>query len=113
MGLFSTLKWMWDPRTAEEKAYEQWDKTAPLRRKTQTMTVYIKDIADPIAVSFSLKDRITGFGTWRVTEYFEDYANDWLKERAKHGIRIDDVWYSPDQLVRIECGEIETSDIDK
>lgn len=111
MGLIATLKWLWDTRSDEEKAYDVWDKITPLHRKTQTMKIFIKDLAEPVEVTFSIKDRMTGFGTWRVTENFNDCASEWLDARGKNGIRIDDVWYAPEQIVRIECGDIETSDI--
>jgi hypothetical protein len=32
-------------------------------------------------------------------------VREWLDKRATKGIRLDDAWYPPEQILRIEIGE--------
>lgn len=99
MSFIDTLKWMWDPRTEDEKRYE----TDPLRRYTQNFRIYIKGVEQSIDCSISLKDVEINGWVWRVD--LDQEVRDWLNKRAVKGVRIDDVWYPPEQILRIEIGE--------
>jgi hypothetical protein len=50
-----------------------------------------------------LKDVEINGWLWRVD--LDQEVRDWLNKRAVKGVRIDDVWYPPDQILRIEIGE--------
>jgi hypothetical protein len=99
MGLVDTLKWLWDPRTDEQKRYE----TDPLRRYTQHLTVYIKGVGKPFERYIEFED--SNFGDWYIRVDLDDDIREWLNNRAKKGIKVDDVWYPPDMIERIELGE--------
>lgn len=99
MGVIDSLKWLWDPRTEEQKRYE----TDPLRRYTQHLTVYIKDIEEPFKRYIEFEDH--NFGDWYIRVDLDDKVREWLDKRATKGIRFDRVWYPPDQILRIELGE--------
>lgn len=99
MGLVDTLKWLWDPRTEEQVKYE----TDPLRRYTQTLTIYIKGIETPFERVVEFED--TEFGDWLMRVDLDNDVRDWLDKRAKKGVTIDKTWYAPDQILRIEIGE--------
>lgn len=112
MGLFATLKWLWDPRDADEKAYDAWDKRTPLQQHTQHLTIYIKDAETPFERTLGFKDfKISSFGNFRINVDRE--VRDWLDKCGTTGVKIDNVWYSPDQIVRIELGDVVTVDIAK
>ena len=99
MGLIDTLKWMWDPRTDEQKRYE----TDPLRCYTQTLHIYIKGIDTPFNRVLEFKD--IQCGDWFIRVDLARDVRDWLGNRAKKGVTIENVWYAPDQIVRIEILE--------
>lgn len=101
----STLKWLWDPRTDEQKRR----KPNPLRRYTQTFYIYIKGIDTPFERVLELEDR--DFGEFKNRVDLEDSVHAWLSYRGKTGIIIDKVWYAPDQIVRIEIGEYTVEEI--
>lgn len=108
MGIVSTLKWLWDPRLEDEKAYSKWSGQAPLQRRTQELFIYVRDRSEPFCCEFEKTDFRTSDWTFRRASndgIFNDYLNDWLGERGSKGIRIDDIWYSPEQIVRIELGK--------
>ena len=107
MGLTDTLKWLWDPRTEEQKRYE----TDPLRRYTQTLYVYIKGIDTPFERVIDFED--IEVGDWYMRVDLDNDVREWLNERAEKGVIIDKVWYAPDQIVRIEIGEHTVEDIDE
>jgi hypothetical protein len=99
MGIIDTLKWLWDPRSEDEKRY----KTDPLRKHSQKLKVYLRDTEQPLEITFTRSDFQTGFGPLR---YDIDYeVNRWLRGRTSNGIQVDGVWYSPNQIERIELGE--------
>jgi outer membrane receptor for ferrienterochelin and colicin len=50
-----------------------------------------------------LKDVEVGGWLWRVD--LEDEVRSWLNKRAVKGVRIDDVWYPPAMIERIEIGK--------
>jgi len=98
MSLIEKLKWFWDPRTEEEKSY----KTDPLRRYTQEVRVFINDIEAPFERVLEFEDQeIRG---WYFRVNLEDDVQDWLNKRSEKGIRIDNVWYPPAMIERIELG---------
>ena len=99
MGLIDTLKWLWDPRSEEQKRYE----TDPLRRYTQHLTVYVKSIEEPFKRYLEFEDR--KFGDWYIRVDLDDEVREWLSKRATKGIRFDNVWYPPEQVLRIELNE--------
>ena len=100
MKLLDTLKWLWDPRTEEQKRYE----TDPLCRYTQNFRIYIKDVPDPFVRVLDYEDtRYGSFGVFRVD--LDWNVQEWLSNRGSKGVTIDQVWYAPDQIVRIEIGE--------
>lgn len=99
MRLVDTLKWLWDPRSEEQKRYE----TDPLCCYTQQFLIHIKGIEQPVDCSIALKDVEVGGWLWRVD--LEDEVRSWLNKRAVKGVRIDDVWYPPAMIERIEIGK--------
>ena len=110
MGILDTLKWLWDPRTDEQKEYEQWDSETPLQKRTQKLRVIVKGENGKLThrIEYSLEDWKTGMGTMRWAsdeQTFEHFLNEWIADRATQGIRIDSVWYSPETIERIELGE--------
>lgn len=108
MGIVSTLKWLWDPRTEDEKSYSKWSEQAPLQRRTQELVIYIRDRTEPFRCDYTQEDFRTSDWTFRRASndgIFNDYLNEWLGERGSKGIRIDDIWYSPEMIERIELGE--------
>jgi len=92
MGIVDSLKWLWDPRSEEQKRYDE----DPLQRHTQTLHIYIKDVPDPFV-------RVGSLGVFRVD--LGRNVQEWLSNRGSKGVTIDQVWYAPDQIVRIEIGE--------
>jgi hypothetical protein len=103
MSLLEKLKSMFDTRTEAEKAYE----TDPLRRRKQHMKVYIKDISAPFIKIYSQEDEKYYDCVFRNANLdpFNSDLNRWLAKRGSDGIRIDDVWYGPESIVRIELGQ--------
>src|SRR6056297_1381696 len=99
MGIINTLKWLWDPRTEEEKRYE----TDPLRYYTQEVRVFINNIETPFERVLEFEDR--EISDWILRVNLEDDVRDWLNKRGEKGIRIDNVWYPPAMIERIELGE--------
>jgi hypothetical protein len=99
MGLIDTLKWLWDPRTEEEKRYE----TDPLRQYTQKFLIYIKGIDEPFARNLIFTD-VDADG-WMFRVNLERAVSKWLAQRGVDGVEIDDTWYPPDMILRIEMGE--------
>lgn len=99
MGIVDTLKWLWDPRTEEEKRYE----TDPLLRYTQEVRVFIVGIEKPFERVLNYQDgELNGF-LFRVD--FDLKVRNWLDRRGEKGIKLDDVWYPPAMIERIELGE--------
>lgn len=110
MSIVDTLKWMWDPRDKDEKEYDSWDTATPLKRHTQIMNVYIKNIEQPFNRMLEYEDRHIGsFGNLRVD--LNDEVSKWLAQRGTKGIRIDTVWYSPEMIERIELVDTLVEDI--
>jgi hypothetical protein len=104
MGILDTLKWLWDPRDPDQKTYNAWDAVTPLQRHTQKAIIYIKNVDEPFFRVIECEDRDCGsLGKWRVD--IDDRVSTWLAQRGTKGIRIDDIWYAPDQIERIELGE--------
>lgn len=100
MQLIDTVKWLWDPRSEEQKRYDE----DPLQRHTQTLHIYIKDMPEPFVRVLDYKDtRYGSLGVFRVD--LDRRVNEWLVNRGTNGVKIDQVWYAPDQIVRIELGE--------
>lgn len=100
MGIVDTLKWLWDPRTEEQVKYE----TDPLQRHTQTLHIYIKDMLEPFVRVLDYEDtRYGSLGVFRVD--LDRNVQEWLGNRGSKGVTIDQVWYAPDQILRIEIGE--------
>lgn len=105
MGIIDTLKWLWDPRTDEQKRYE----TDPLRRYTQEVQVYIKGIETPFDRIIEFED--TEYGDWLMRVDIDCDVQEWLDNRAKKGVMIDNVWYSPAQIDRIKIGNVTVEDL--
>lgn len=104
MGIIDTLKWIWDPRDPDKKEYDAWDRATPLQRHTQTLTIYIKGQETPFVRVLEYEDRNLGdLGNWRVD--LDSRVREWLGRRGTKGIQLDNVWYAPDQISRIELGE--------
>lgn len=100
MQLIDTVKWLWDPRSKEQKRYDE----DPLQRHTQTLHIYIKDMSEPFVRVLDYEDtRYGSLGVFRVD--LDCRVNEWLVNRGTNGVKIDQVWYAPDQIVRIELGE--------
>lgn len=107
MGLISALKWLWDPRTEEQKRYE----TDPLRCYTQTLNIYIKGIDTPFERVIEFED--VSVGDWLMRVNLANDVQKWLNERAEKGVTIDKTWYAPDQILRIEIGEHTVEEINE
>lgn len=108
MKMLETLKWLWDPRSDEQKAYAKWEQETPLQRRTQELVIYIRDREEPFRCDYKQEDFQSGDWSWRrasSVSVFNGYLNDWLNDRGSKGIRIDDVWYSPEVIERIELGK--------
>ncbi len=99
MGLVDTLKWLWDPRSEEQKRYE----AQPLRRYNQNFEIYIKGIDTPFERYVEFED--SAFGDWEFRVNLGEEVQEWLSRRAEKGITIDKTWYAPDMIERIEIGE--------
>jgi len=56
MSFIEKMKWFWDPRTDEDKAYDEWDAKTPLQKRTQKFFVYIHNCEDPFELSYSESD---------------------------------------------------------
>lgn len=115
MSFIKKLKWFWDPRTDEDRAYAKWNQETPLQRRTQTLDVYIKNRETPITVTYSQEDIQTGgMGKlrWASNENtFDLFLKEWLSNRGSQGITIDSVWYSPESIERIELGKQTVEDL--
>lgn len=108
MKLLEALNNFLDSRSDEEKAYDSWNAKTPLQRRVQRLRVYIQGEAEPILTDYVLKDRKDGFGTMRWAsneDTFNSMLRDWLNRRGTKGIQIDNIWYSPKSIVRIDLGE--------
>lgn len=104
MRILDTLKWLWDPRDAGEKAYDAWNTKTPLQRHMQTVFIYIKGQDTPFKRGLVYEDISLGsLGNYRVD--IDDKVTTWLGRRGTKGVKIDNVWYAPDQIERIEIGE--------
>ncbi len=103
MSLIEKLKSMFDTRTEAEKAYQN----DPLRRRTQYMKVYVKGLDKPLIRVYSREDFTVGHYMFRNADVnsFNPDLNRWLAERGSNGIRIDNIWYAPESIDRIELGE--------
>lgn len=98
MGIIDTLKWLWDPRTEEQKRYE----TDPFRRYTQEVRVFIVGIEKPFERVLEYQDCELNGWIFRVD--FDGKVRNWLNRRGEKGIKLDDVWYPPAMIERIELG---------
>ena len=108
MGIVSMLKWFWDPRTDEQKAYDKWDQETPLQRRTQRLRIYIQGEVEPILTDYVREDWEWAGDIMRSATSdtsFNGQLTDWIARRGTRGIKIDNVWYSPESIVRIELGE--------
>jgi hypothetical protein len=106
MGIVSTLKWLWDPRTEEQKRYE----TDPLRRYTQQFMIYIKDIETVFEKNIVFEDQDFG-SDWILRVHIKSDVQNWLDARAEKGVKLDDAWYPPAMIERIEVGELTVEEI--
>lgn len=109
MGLLDTLKWMWDPRTDDEKAYAAWDAATPLKTYTQHFTVWLTGIAEPFELSTKFRDFAGGgVGNIRVDI---DYHTQALRDKwGTKGITIRGVFYPPARIEKIEIGRVDVAD---
>lgn len=101
MGIVDSLKWLWDPRSEEQKRYDE----DPLQRHTQTLHIYIKDVPDPFVRVLDYEDTRCGSLGMVFRVDLNRNVQEWLDKRAEKGITIDKTWYAPDQILRIEIGE--------
>lgn len=114
MGIVEKLLWIWNPQTQEQKDYAKWDKSAPHQQRTQKLLVYIKDIDDPLVYDYVVKDWAIGKENFRwasVERNFNIHIKHWIEERACEGIFIDDVWYGPESILRIELDKQTLEDL--
>lgn len=117
MKIIDTIKWLWDPRTEKQKAYEEWDRKTPLQRRTQELHVFIRgEVDEPFVVEYMAKDWVLGTGEavrWASnTDSFTDELIRWISRCGTQGIIVDGVWYSPAMIERIEMGESRLEAID-
>lgn len=99
MSFIETVKWLWDPRTEEEKMCED----GPFRRYTQEFLIFIKGIASPHIHQYIVQDMECGPIDIRVD--INHNIQKWLENRANLGVRVKDTWYPPEQIERIEIGK--------
>lgn len=114
MSFIEKLKWLWDPRTEDDKAYAKWNAETPLQCRTQRLRVYIQGEAEPILTDYVQEDwEQEGYTMrWATSDTsFNRHLTDWLARRGTNGIKIDNVWYSPESIVRIELGESVLEDL--
>lgn len=114
MKIIEKLLWIYDPRTDEKKAYEKWDKTTPLQKRTQKLLVHVKDAHAPLVYNYVKEDWKFGKENhrWASSEKnFNVGLKIWLKKRATEGIMIGDIWYGPESVLRIELGEQTLEDL--
>ena len=108
MKLLEALNNFLNPQDDQEKAYNLWNAKTPLQRRVQRLRVYIQGESEPILTDYILKDREFSVGKMRWAsneDKFNRMLRDWLKSRGTKGIQIDNIWYSPESIVRIELGE--------
>ena len=101
MGIVDLLKWLWDPRSEEQKRYDE----DPLQRHTQTLHIYIKDVPDPFVRVLDYEDTRCGSLGMVFRVDLNRNVQEWLSNRGSKGVTIDQVWYSSEQILRIEIGE--------
>jgi len=99
MSFIEKLKWIWDPRTDEEKRHV----TDPLRRYTQEFRVFVNNIEEPFERVLEFEDK--EYNGWYLRVDLEEDVRKWLDRRGEKGVRIDDVWYPPAMIKRIELGK--------
>ena len=108
MGLLDTLKWLWDPRTPEQKAYDAWDKATPLQTHTQYFTVWITGIVEPFEISTKVYDFSVGsFGNMRID--LDYYTQRRLDKWGTNGITIRGVFYPTARIEKIEIGRVDVT----
>jgi hypothetical protein len=108
MKLIEKLKWLWDPRTDKQKAYAEWDRSAPLMRRTQQIEVHIIDLFGPLTTSYSVEDWESGFGNERWAsneELFDYFVQEWINKCMKTGFQFEGVRYAPATIDRIVLGD--------
>jgi hypothetical protein len=108
-----TLKWLWDPRSDQAKKYQEWENKTPLKRRTQKLTVFIKD-KEPVGTVFSRKDIDNELIKLRLAsdkDVFEDQLHEWLSQRGTKGILIGSAWFGPEVIEWIQLGEQTAEDL--
>jgi hypothetical protein len=103
MGLISALKWMWDPTSDEDKKYKEWNKNTPLQRHTQDMLIYIKGVDTPFHREISFED--ADVSEWLIRCHLDYEVRQWLAGCGTKGVKMDNVWYAPSMIERIELTE--------
>lgn len=106
MGIISTLKWLWDPRTEEQKTRQ----SAPLRRYTQQCIIHIIGVEEVFEKNIAFEDQDFG-SDWVFRVDIKHDIQNWLGARAEKGIKINDVWYPPAMIECIELGKLTVEEI--
>jgi len=111
MRFWNTLKRLWDPRTEEEKAYDDWDKKTPLQRKTVKLQIFSAGMKEPEIGSFTTKDIDTkSFGILRFASddnIFRKLLTAHISAITSKGHLINNVWYSPIERIEISKSTLE------
>jgi hypothetical protein len=106
MGLISTLKWLWDPRTEEQKTSQK----GPLRRFTQHCIIHIIGVEETFEKYIVFEDK-DFYDDWVFRVDIKHDIKNWLGARAEKGVKLNDVWYPPSMIERIELGELTVEEI--
>ena len=106
MGIISTLKWLWDPRTEEDKKYM----SDPLRRYTQQCIIHIIGVEEAFEKNIAFEDQ-DFYNDWVFRVDIKHDIQNWLAARAEKGIKLNDVWYPPSMIERIELGKVTVEEI--
>ena len=85
------------------------EKVKKNHRRVQSLNVYIKGISKPFEINFVREDY--KIGQWRCDEAsnletFEIHLKTYLDARGTKGIRIEDTWYSPASIDKVELGKM-------
>ena len=110
MSLWEKLKWMWDPRTEEEKAYAEWNRVTPLQKRSVTLYISIAGKSASLEMRYTLKDEYLGddIVRWATDDsLFRSRLKDYLQDIPEKGLMVGNYWYSPKMISKVFVGEKE------
>ena len=110
MSLWEKLKWMWDPRTDEEKAYAEWNRVTPIQKRTVTLYVAIEGKSTDLQMRYTVKDEYLGDDVvrWATDDsLFRSRLKDYLQDIPEKGLMAGKYWYAPKTISKVFVGETE------